>query len=70
MNDLNEKELEDLKSILKQITTRLPEDKAYYVWNTFNHIRGEHEPQPCMCGSSGAHWKRAVDFLHDYVKNK
>jgi hypothetical protein len=70
MNELNEKELEDLKSILKQITTRLPEDKAHYVWNTFNHIRGEREPQPCMCGSSGAHWKRAVDFLHDYAKNK
>jgi hypothetical protein len=70
MNELNEKEFEDLKSILSQITTRLPEDKAHYVWNTFNHIRGEHEPQPCMCGSSGAHWKRAVDFLHDYVKNK
>ena len=70
MNELNEKELDDLKSILKQITTRLPEDKAQYIWNTFNHIRGEKEPQPCMCGSSGAHWKRAVDFLHDYVKNK
>ena len=70
MNELNEKELDDLKSILKQITTRLPEDKAQYIWNTFNHIRGEKEPQPCMCGSSGAHWKRAVDFLHDYIKNK
>ena len=70
MNELNEKELEDLKSILSQISTRLPEDKAHYVWNTFNHIRGEREPMPCMCGSSGAHWKRAVDFLHDYVKNK
>ena len=68
--ELTEIQLEELKGILKQITTRLPEDKAHYVWNTFNHIRGEKEPQPCMCGSSGALWKRAVDILNDYIKNK
>jgi hypothetical protein len=68
--ELTEVQLEELKSELSQISSRLPENKAHYVWNTFNHIRGEREPMPCMCGSSGAHWKRAVDFLHDYVKNK
>lgn len=70
MNELTEVQLEELKSELSQISSRLPENKAHYIWNTFNHIRGEREPMPCMCGSSGAHWKRAVDFLHDYVKNK
>ena len=44
--------------------------KQIIFWNTFNHIRGEREPQPCMCGSAGGHWKRAVDFLHDYIKDK
>lgn len=68
--ELTEVQLEELKGTLKQITTRLPEDKAHYIWNTFNHIRNESEPMPCMCGSSGAHWKRAVDFLNDYIKNK
>lgn len=70
MNELNTEQLQELKGVLSQISTRLPENLAHYIWNTFNHIRGEHEPQPCMCGSSGAHWKRAVDFLHDYVKDK
>lgn len=68
--ELTPEQLEELKGTLKQITTRLPEDKAHYIWNTFNHIRGQNEPRPCLCGSSGAHWKRAVDFLNDYIKNK
>lgn len=68
--ELNEKELEELKGVLSQIKTRLPENLAHYIWNTFNHIRGEREPMPCMCGSSGHHWKRAVDFLTVYVKDK
>ena len=68
--ELTTEQLQELKSELSQITTRLPENKAYYIWNTFNHIRGENEPRPCLCASSGAHWKRAVDFLNDYVKDK
>jgi hypothetical protein len=68
--ELTPEQLQELKGTLSQIRTRLPEDKAFYIWNTFNHIRGEHEPRPCLCGSSGHHWKRAVDFLNDYVKDK
>lgn len=68
--ELTVEQLQELKGELSQITTRLPENKAHYIWNTYNHIRGEQEPMPCMCGSSGAHWKRAVDFLNDYVKDK
>ena len=48
----------------------MPEDKAPYVWNTFNHLRGENEPRPCTCASSGAHWKRAIDFLFNWVKER
>ena len=68
--ELTPEQLQELKGTLSQIRTRLPEDKAFYIWNTFNHIRNINEPRPCLCGSSGAHWKRAVDFLNDYVKNK
>jgi hypothetical protein len=68
--ELTKEQLEELKGVLSQITTRLPENLAHYIWNTFNHIRNEQEPRPCLCGSSGAHWKRAVDFLNDYVKDK
>lgn len=70
MKELNTEELQTLKDTLKDIGAYLPENKAPYIWNTFNHIREEHEPQPCTCSSSAGHWRRAVDYLHDYAKNK
>lgn len=70
MKDLNPEELQILKDTLKDIGAYLPENKAPYIWDTFNHIREIQEPRPCTCKSSGGHWKRAVDFLYDYAKNK
>lgn len=70
MKELNPEELQILKDTLKDIGAYLPENKAPYIWNTFNHIREEKEPQPCMCSSSSGHWRRAVDFLHNYIKDK
>ena len=32
--ELTEVQLEELKSELSQISTRLPENKAHYIWNT------------------------------------
>jgi hypothetical protein len=68
--ELNETELTELKSVLSEISTRIPENRAGYVWNTFNKIRGLHEAQPCMCQSSAGHWLRAVNALRDYINNK
>ena len=68
--ELTSEQLQELKDTLKDIGAYLPENKAPYIWDTFNHIRNENEPRPCLCGSSGGHWKRSVDFLHDYIKNK
>lgn len=68
--ELNEIELTELKRELSQITNRIPENKASYIWNTFNHIRGEREPKPCMCQSAAGHWVRAIEFLRNYVSNK
>lgn len=68
--ELNETELTELKSVLSEISTRIPENKAGYVWNTFNHIRGEKEVQPCMCQSAAGHWVRAIDALRNYISNK
>ena len=68
--ELTKEQLNELKETLSGIGSHLPENKANYIWNTFNHIRNESERQPCMCGSAGGHWKRAVEFLNDYVKNK
>lgn len=68
--ELNETELAELKEVLSTITTRIPEDKAGYVWSTFNKIRGEREPQPCMCASSAKHWVRAIESLRNYIIDK
>lgn len=68
--ELTTEQINELKSILSGIGAYLPESQAPYIWNTFNHIRGVNEPTPCTCASSGAHWKRAIDFLHEYVKDK
>ena len=70
MNELSPEQLLELKNELSSIGAYLPENKAPYIWNTFNQIRGEQEPRPCMCASAGGHWKRAIDFLHDYAKNR
>lgn len=70
MNELSPEQLLQLKNELSQIGAYLPENKAPYIWDTFNHIRDVQEPRPCMCASAGGHWKRAIDFLHDYAKNK
>jgi hypothetical protein len=68
--ELTTEQLQELKDTLNDIGAYLPENKAPYIWNTYKLIQESNEPQPCMCASAGGHWKRAVDFLHDYIKNK
>jgi hypothetical protein len=70
MNELSPEALLQLKNELSQIGAYLPENKAPYIWDTFNHIRDEQEMRPCTCASAAGHWKRAIDFLHDYAKNR
>ena len=70
MNELNSEALLQLKNELSQIGAYLPENKANYIWNTYKAITDSNELQPCMCASAGGHWKRAVDFLHNYIKEK
>jgi len=60
----------ELDKFINSLGSYLPDDKASYVWNNFNRLRGENEPQPCTCPSSGAHWKRAVDYLFNWVKER
>lgn len=66
---LTEEEYKELKEFLSTLGAYLPDNKAPYVWNLFNRLRNENEPQPCTCASSGAHWKRAIDFLYDWIKH-
>ena len=66
---LTEEEYKELKEFLSTLGAYMPDNRAHYVWNLFNRLRDENEPQPCTCASSGAHWKRAIDFLYDWIKH-
>ncbi len=63
-------EFQELDKTLSEIGAYLPENKAPYIWDNFNKLRNENEPRPCTCASSGAHWKRAVDYLHNWIKER
>jgi hypothetical protein len=67
---LTEEQFIGLRDLIQSIGAYLPENKASYVWNMYNQLRDERETQPCMCGSAGGHWKRAMDFLYHWVKER
>ena len=67
---LTSEEFDVLYQTVSSLGAYLPENKAPYIWDNFNRVRGENEPRPCTCASSGAHWKRAVDYLTDWVKQR
>lgn len=67
---LTEQEFTELSDFILSLGGYLPDNKAGYVWSNFNRVRGQNEPQPCTCGSSAGHWKRAVDHLHKWVKER
>ena len=67
---LSFEEFTELNSTLVSLGAYLPENKAPYIWDIFNRVRGVNEPRPCLCSSSGAHWKRAVDELNAWVKER
>jgi hypothetical protein len=67
---LSQQEYIDLREFITTLGAYLPDNKAQYVWGLFNRLRNANEPQPCTCKSSGAHWKRAVDYLLNWVNER
>jgi hypothetical protein len=63
-------EFEELDKTISSLGSHLPENLAPYIWDNFNKLRNEREPRPCMCGSAGAHWKRAVDYLRNWINER
>jgi hypothetical protein len=63
-------DFKELKELIMNMGAYMPENKAPYVWHMYTLINGTQENRPCTCASAGGHWKRAVDFLYDWVKNK
>jgi len=68
--ELTEQEFKELKELVEGLGAYMPENKAPYIWDMFVKLNGVYENRPCLCASAGGHWKRAVDFLLNYVKNK
>jgi hypothetical protein len=67
---LNLEEFQKLKSVVDSITTHVPTNHTTYLWSSFNIIRGMSERQPCNCGSAANHWRRAVEGLKEWIKER
>lgn len=61
-------ELQEIKEGLSKIGGYIPTEMADWVWNNYKKLSGSIEQRPCNCGSAAGHWRRAVDFLTDWVK--
>ena len=66
----NETEYMELKTIAATFRDTLPTDKLNWAWNNYKKITGSTEGQPCGCGSAAAHWKKAVDAINEFIRNK
>jgi len=67
---LTQEEYIHLRNTMAEITTHLPDNLTGYIWGTFNRLRDTHEPQPCTCASAGGHWKRAIEHINEWLKEK
>jgi len=67
---LTQPEYIHLREEMTKVGAYLPDNLAPYIWSMFNRLRDANEPQPCTCASSGKHWKRAVDFINEWLKEK
>jgi len=70
ISPLTVSEYNELKGFLSELGAWLPENKATYVWSNYLKLNGHTEPQPCTCPSSGKHWKKAIDFLRDWIEQR
>ena len=68
-NKFTEEEFTKLKSMMSEITTHLPEHYVNQIWSAHVKIKGQPEPQPCTCSSSGGLWAGAVSTIRNYIKD-
>ena len=64
-----EAEYKELKEIMNNITTHIPNDRMGWVWSNHNRILRINEAQPCSCGSAASHWLRAANTIRDFIIN-
>jgi hypothetical protein len=58
----------ELKSIMKDITSHIPNDRMNWVWGNHNKILNTNEKTPCSCGSAAAHWIRAAETIRNFIQ--
>lgn len=63
-------ELQEIKEGLDKIGGWIPTEMTGWVWNNYKKLANSNENQPCNCGSAAGHWKRAVEFLREWVKQQ
>ena len=62
-----EAEYKELKSVMENILTHIPNDRMGWVWQNHNKISNSNEAQPCSCGSASAHWIRATNTIRNFI---
>jgi hypothetical protein len=62
-----EDEYNELKLIMQDISTHIPNDRMGWLWGNHNKILNTNEPQPCSCGSAAANWKRAAETVRNFI---
>jgi hypothetical protein len=60
----------EMRDIMKDIVTHIPNDRMGWVWGNHNKILKTNEPQPCSCGSAAANWKRAAETIRNFISQK
>jgi hypothetical protein len=66
----DEVEFNLMREELSSVTMHLPEHLMSKMWSRCTQIRGNKEPQPCSCGSSGGLWVRCIDELRKFVSDR
>ena len=59
----------ELKSIMKDITSHIPNDKMDWVWGNHNRILKTNEAQPGSCGRASNLWIRATETIRNFIIN-
>ena len=57
----------DMKTVSKEITTRIPEDKMAVIWDWYLRINAVQEPKPCGCQSAAGLWIKALDSVRKFI---
>ena len=63
-----EDEYNELKSVMKDIVTHIPNDRMGWIWGNHNNILSTNEPRPCSCGSAAGLWIKAAGTIRNFIE--